>query len=198
MSMKMDRRLILAGLYGPMVFALVILLLGTMYPGYDHVRNVISDLGSEGAPTELLMNVFGFALFGAFMIMFALGVYAIRGRSFIGKLEAALFAAGGISFALISINTNPIHMLATISVFFFLFPAFILMAIDTAKERSMKYYFIVAAGLGLATLYCGFLWLGVDSYEESLTSGLKQRASMSSWLLLMMYTSWKLYKLKSK
>src|SRR3989338_3026587 len=127
MNMKMDRRLILAGLYGPVVFALVVLLLGTMYPGYDHVRNVISDLGRECTPTELLMNAFGFALFGLFMTMFAFGVYAIRGHRFLGRLASALFAAGGISMMLVAINTNPIHMLATISQFFFLFPAFIIL-----------------------------------------------------------------------
>lgn len=192
----MDKRWVLAGFYGPIVLAVVVLGLGFMNPGYSHIRDVISELGQLGAPTEHLMNLFGFGLFGVFVFVFAAGIHAIRGTSFVGKLASAFFAAGGISCSLISINTNPMHLLASTCALFLLFPAFLLLALDTRKERSMRYYFLTSAVLGIATFYFGVGWLGTDSEEESLTSGIKQRASMSAWLIHMMYTSRKLYNLK--
>jgi len=60
----LDKKFVLAGLLGPIVFAIIILITGSMYPNYNHTEQVISKLGAIDSPVKDLMNIFGFMLFG--------------------------------------------------------------------------------------------------------------------------------------
>ncbi len=215
MSIKNYRVLLLAGFFGPIVFALVIFLSGLMYPGYDHVNQVISDLGAVGSPVKDFMNLSGFMLFGIFILAFSIGVYGTR-DSRVGKIISALFAVAGIGIFLIGIfPSDPpcmqgprfcppptfigeIHSVASFAPYFFFFPAFILLIIDVnllRREESMKYYFIPAAMLGLITAYFAFSWA---NYQSPVLAGLTQRIAIGTPFLLLMYTSMKLYRIKPK
>ncbi|MBI2578321.1 MAG: DUF998 domain-containing protein [Candidatus Aenigmarchaeota archaeon] len=216
MASKADKFLLLSGIFGPVVFILVIFVSGMLYPGYSHVSNVISDLGAAGSPVRDFMNIFGFMLYGISIVVFAAGVYKLRGKSLLGKTISVFFLLGGISMFLIGVfpsdapcregprfcpaptSAAEMHNIATYSTFLFMFPAFILLVIDTRNEKTMRYYFAVAGALGLIIAYFGYTWLTVDSYEKSLTAGLMQRATLAGLFLLMMYTSLKLHGLKKK
>lgn len=79
--------------------------------------------------------------------------------------------------------------------YYVLFPAFILLIIETRNEKSMKYYIIPAGVLGLITAYCAFGWAQA---QGPLFIGLKQRIAIGAPFLLMMYTSLKLHRLRKK
>lgn len=208
MASKIDKFLLPAGFFGPVVFALVIFVSGLMYPGYDHANQVISDLGAVDSPVKDFMNIFGFMLFGASIVAFSIGVYKAR-KSLLGKIIAVLFLLGGLAMFLIGVFpsdantghptvrtfTGEMHYLATISTFLFLFPAFILLVIDTRNEKTMKYYFAVAGILGLTIAYFAYAWL--TAADDTLI-GVKQRITLGAFSLLLMYTSLKLYGLKKK
>ncbi|MBI4014945.1 MAG: DUF998 domain-containing protein [Candidatus Aenigmarchaeota archaeon] len=204
--------LLLSGLFGPAIFALVVLLSGSMYPGYDHMNHVISDLGATGSPVQLFMNVFGFMLLGIFIIAFSAGVYGIRKGAF-GKLASVLFALGGLAMFLIGVfpsdapceegprfcppstSTAELHNAATYSTFVFLFPAFILLVADTRNEKYMRYYFAVAGILGIIIAYSAYAWFTAST---GVLLGMKQRITIAAFFLLLMYTALKLYRLDKK
>ena len=208
MAFRIDKLLILSGFFGPIVFTLVIFLSGFMLTGYDHANQVISDLGAIGSPAKDFMNYAGFMLFGISIMAFSIGVYKLR-KSWLGKIIAILFALGGIAMFLIGVFpsdvpcpagpcppptfTAEVHNLATYSPFVFLFPAFILLVVDTRNEKSMRYYFAIAGVLGIVIAYCAYTWLTASS---STLIGAKQRASLAAFFLLLIYTSAKLYRLR--
>ena len=210
MPRKISKSLILPGLFGPVIFASVVFLSGLAYPGYDHANRVISDLGAAGSPVQLFMNVFGFMLLGIFIIAFSAGVYGIRKGAF-GKLASVLFALGGLAMFLIGVfpgdapcgegprfcppltSTAEMHNIATYITFVFLFPAFILLVADTRNEKSMRYYFAVAGVLGVIIAYFAYAWIVAS---DGVLTGIKQRATLGAFFLLLMYSALKLRRLE--
>jgi hypothetical membrane protein len=197
----------LSGLFGPVLFAITIFIAGMAFSGYDHANRVISDLGAVDNPVKDFMNVFGFMLFGILIMAFSVGVYRLRGKNLLGKVITTLFSLGGLGMFLIGVFpadadtgqhpplrtfTGEMHNLATISPFPFLFPAFILLVIDTRHEKSMKYYFIVAGTLGAVIAFFANSWL---TAPDNALIGVKQRITLGVFALLLMYTSLKLYRL---
>ncbi|MBI2076386.1 MAG: DUF998 domain-containing protein [Candidatus Aenigmarchaeota archaeon] len=210
MIFKRDKFLTLSGFFGPIIFAAVILIAGFLSPNYDHANQVISDLGAVGSPVKDFMNIFGFMLFGILIMAFSVGVYKIRG-SLLGKAIAALFMLGGLAMFLIGVFpsdavcregpcpqpslTGEMHNISTIGTFLLLFPAFVLLVIDTRNEKSMRYYFIVAGILGAIIAFSAHAWL---TAADGTLIGVKQRITLGAFSLLLMYTSAKLYRLKAR
>ena len=67
------------GVVGPIAYASVLATLGVLWPGYNPIRQYMSELGAVDAPHALVMNVFGFQLLGISMVALGLGLY--RGLS---------------------------------------------------------------------------------------------------------------------
>lgn len=86
------------GIAGPVLYASVVIVLGFLRPGYDHLTQVISELGEVGAPNAIVMNIFGFVLPSLLIFAFAIGLYrGIRdGRAPI--VASALLAVGALGF----------------------------------------------------------------------------------------------------
>ncbi|MEP7228049.1 MAG: DUF998 domain-containing protein [Gemmatimonadales bacterium] len=68
------RTLALCGVAAPLVYTIGALAAGAGSPGYSHMKQFVSELGSTGAPTALLMNA-TFLIFGLLMAVFALGLH---------------------------------------------------------------------------------------------------------------------------
>jgi hypothetical membrane protein len=67
------------------------------WPGYDHLRQYISELGATGAPHGPQVTIWGFLIPGALLIGFSLFAFLALPRSafsFFGFLLVAAFAAG--------------------------------------------------------------------------------------------------------
>ena len=63
------------GVLAPLVYAAAAIAAGLKYPGYDHLKNAISELGATGAPSATIMNFAGFLPYGVLMVAFALAVH---------------------------------------------------------------------------------------------------------------------------
>ena len=71
------RRNVLAacGLAAPLVFTAAVIAASINHPGYEQLKNPISELGATGAPAAGVMNFAGFLPYGLMMVAFALAVH---------------------------------------------------------------------------------------------------------------------------
>lgn len=96
------RRLLFAGIAGPVLFGAVVAVAGALRPGYDHANQFISELGEAGAEFAWLMNYFGFMLSAVFIGLFALALSrrfrhapaTISGSLLLAVFAVCLFLAG--------------------------------------------------------------------------------------------------------
>lgn len=79
------------GLASLAVLLVVIILGGMGYPGYDHARQFISELGATGSPVQGSVNA-GFVASSVLLIAFWLGVIATLPRT-APLIAGALFGA---------------------------------------------------------------------------------------------------------
>lgn len=87
----------LAGVAGPGIFVLALMICASLYPGYSHIHQLISELGAKGAPTPALMNYLGFITSGVMISVFGLSLMLfLPGRILliIGSSLIFLFGAG--------------------------------------------------------------------------------------------------------
>lgn len=92
------RSLAWSGVAGPVLRLGLILILGTLQPGYSQVHGFISQLGAQGAPFAALMNYVGISLVGALLAVFSAALYhATKPGAFV-LAGAALLALSGLTF----------------------------------------------------------------------------------------------------
>lgn len=96
------RLLAICGIISPLLWNFLVYTLGVIYPGYDHVLQYQSELGSIGSPVAWIFNPLGFGLSGILGIAFAYGLY--RGGA--GKVGSALW--GIVYLALIWLGIWPL------------------------------------------------------------------------------------------
>ncbi len=86
-----------SALTGYLMIIAVVVVAGAAWPGYDHLRQYISELGATGAPHGQEVSVFGFLIPGALLIAFAALTFLSLRRSalsLLGFVGVALFYAG--------------------------------------------------------------------------------------------------------
>jgi hypothetical membrane protein len=98
-----QRLLAICGIIGPILFAIVVIILGLLRPGYDHITQSISELGEAGGPNAIIMNTVGFALLGVLMIAFAFGLHRGINGGRGSKIGPALVALGGAALVMAGI-----------------------------------------------------------------------------------------------
>ena len=80
-SRGINQRVLLgwAGMAGPVLFSMVVIILGFLQPGYNHIEDPISALGEAGAANPLFQSI-NFIVFGLLVMALASGLYqGIRG-----------------------------------------------------------------------------------------------------------------------
>jgi hypothetical protein len=93
-----SHQLAITGLLAPLVFILAALAASTLHPGYDHLKNFISELGATGAPAAGIMNFGGFLVYGLLMMTFAWALHrGIRADSG-GWLGPAVLGLYGLAY----------------------------------------------------------------------------------------------------
>jgi len=88
--------LVYSGFIGPVIYAIVLITLGALEPGYDPISQSMSELGAIDAHYAILMNTIGFPLLGIFFILFSMGVHrnmSPEKGSIIGPLLISLSGA---------------------------------------------------------------------------------------------------------
>ena len=91
-----------AGWIAGAVFAVSLLVLATITPGYEHAHQPVSFLGMHGAPFALSWNLFGFGLPGLLVACFALSLQAAlahRGVGAVARIGTWLLLISGVAFA---------------------------------------------------------------------------------------------------
>ncbi|MFQ5950532.1 MAG: DUF998 domain-containing protein [Candidatus Geothermarchaeales archaeon] len=90
-----QRVLATAGIIGPVLFTVVVVILGFLRPGYSHITQFMSELGAVGAPNAIIMDI-NFIVSGLLSVAFAFGLHrGIGGGDLrVGPALLALFGAG--------------------------------------------------------------------------------------------------------
>lgn len=57
-----QRLLAICGIIGPILYTIVVITLGLLRPSYNHVTQLISELGEAGSPNAIIMNTAGFSV----------------------------------------------------------------------------------------------------------------------------------------
>lgn len=87
------RQLALAGIVGPVAFALAAVIGATQPPGYSHVDNFVSELAAEGSEARGLMTI-GFLVFGVCILVVACSLLVLRPAATALVVVVALSGAG--------------------------------------------------------------------------------------------------------
>jgi len=91
------------GIIAPISFTVTVIILSSMWLGYNHVTDTLSKLGRVGAPNAITMNIAGFALRGILIFAFAFGLHRgiSEGRDFkIGLVLMTIYGAADVLAAL--------------------------------------------------------------------------------------------------
>ena len=90
------RTLALGGIAGPLLFTAVTIICAMLQPGYDHFRNLISELGAHGTANATFMNYAGFIPAGIMMIAFGVALSRILPSGQLATTAAALIMIFGL------------------------------------------------------------------------------------------------------
>ncbi|MBI2583512.1 MAG: DUF998 domain-containing protein [Candidatus Aenigmarchaeota archaeon] len=201
---KTDRFIILSGFIGALTFLLAIAVSGALYPGYNHVSMVISELGASDSPVHLIMNIFGFGLLGVLTALFALGVYRSPELHIAGKFSSIFFFITGILMILVAISPtytdigiyapDDLHQLAVIWQFPVLTIALLLFAFDAWQNKKLRILAPVILAVGAITLILGYNYLAV--WPPPIPVGIIQRLTIGLAYALVAAISIMLYKVQ--
>ena len=202
----MSRKLLaLCGIIGPISYAIMVVVLGSLWTGYNHVTQSMSELGAVGAPHAIYMNTMGFPLLGALLIAFSLGLYRNVRKGKSTKIGCSLIATSGFALIMTGVfpcdagcvdvtNTGTTHsVFATISALVMMVTPLVLLPALGNDIRWHNYtYFSLVVGLIVCVLSAvyGFHLVRVDE-------GLMQRLSMGMALFWIEIMAIKLFTLSS-
>lgn len=185
------------GILGPVINAIVFAVLGSLYPGYNPISQFISELATSEAPHSIIMNIFGFNLFGLYLIFFGIGLYLGVKKHILTTISMILFVLSGICIFALSmfpcdvgcsnltftgIGHNLIIKFPSIAM-----PAAILLSLYPLWKDNhwQNYWWIFFLQIGIFLVIFSPIAIYIDL---SLVNGLIQRLGLSvplSWISIM-------------
>ena len=195
------------GILGPVINLIVFSVLGFVYPGYNPISQFISELATSEAPHNIIMNIFGFNVFGLYLIFFGLGLYLSVKKHVLTTISMTLFIASGI--CIFALSAFPCDMGCKSLTFtgighnlLIIFPsgaiptAILLSLYPIWKDHNWRnYWWFFFLQLGIFLIIFSPMAIFIDL---SIVSGLIQRLGLAvplSWVFIM---SIKLYRLAGK
>jgi hypothetical membrane protein len=193
------------GILAPILWALVIVVCGSLRPEYSHLTQYISELGERGGSTELIMRYAGFLPTGLMHIGFAASLWVVFKDAPLARIAALLLALNGL--ARIGAGLFPcepgcalprillsqkLHSLSAGVGFFALAGSAMLWGIVLRRRQDFRVlgtYSIVSGCLGLA-----FLALMSWNAESRINTGLYERLStgvLSAWVGVFAIRMWR-------
>jgi hypothetical membrane protein len=176
------------GAAAPVVFIAAVITASVNHPGYDQLKNFISELGATGAPAAGVMNFAGFLPYGVLIVGFALAVHRGMRTEAGGWLGPSALAVYGLAYIAIAVSPcDPGCQAATPSLHhrlhFLLGDLIFLTAVlgpFTLYPRMVKDP--AWRSLAPATLILpGLAWLTLEASGLGVSGALRQRL----WLLLL-------------
>ncbi|MBI2045698.1 DUF998 domain-containing protein [Candidatus Pacearchaeota archaeon] len=201
MKFNLDKFLIACGFIGPAIFFFTIyFLFALIYPGYDISNQTISELGGANSPVKTLTNVFGFSLFGIFIMLFAIGIFKSKEINVLGKISSFFFFITGILMYLVGIfhSKSDYSIMATLHniVANYQFPilaiGLVLFAFSVVNNKKLKWLTPVILLLGIVTLILAYIFFFTPPGLES--RGIWQRVAIGLPYLIMIIIAIGLYK----
>ncbi|MEK6852594.1 MAG: DUF998 domain-containing protein [Nanoarchaeota archaeon] len=198
----LDKLLIASGFIGPVIFFLTVyFLFALLYPGYDPTNQTISELGNASSPVKTLTNVFGFSLFGIFIILFAYGVFRSKEIGVLGKIASVFFFLTGILMYLVGIFYSKseysiltsLHIIVANYQFPILTIGLVLFAFDVSGHKKLRWLTPIILPLGIITLVLAYYFLFTHDLPNR---GIWQRAAIGIPYIIMMIISISLYKVQ--
>jgi hypothetical membrane protein len=194
----------IAGLASPIIFITLVVVMGSLYPGYSHLKNFISDLGALDAPRPYVQRL-NFFQFGIGISVLALALY--NGMERASRIGLASQLTIGLGIFLSGVfpgeTSDPesheslLHNLMGV-------PAFLLIILvpfitgwtfrKRDEWRDLARYSIAMTPLLVAL----FILMGYADSRPRGTPGLFQRLFMGTWILWMILISSRLYRLEVK
>ncbi len=95
--------LAICGIIGPVIYTIIVIIMGFLHPDYNHVTQYMSELGAVGAPYAVIMNTLGLPLLGLLTIFFAIGLHRDIGDSKDSKIGPFLIAVSGTALVMTGI-----------------------------------------------------------------------------------------------
>jgi hypothetical membrane protein len=95
------RALALVGAVGPIVYLVLVTVLGMLWDGYDPVRDTQSELGAVNAPHGTVMNLAGFMALGVCILAFAATYWLLLAPSAAKVLATGLLVLAGVGMVVV-------------------------------------------------------------------------------------------------
>ncbi len=201
--MRILRLFSLGGLAGPLLFILAVILSAALRPGYDHVSQLISELGEAGGSTAQLMTYLGFYPMGILTLLFSVSCFAAIRRNLLSLAGAVLVGFAGLAVIVAGIfpcdvgcamedpSTDQIlHTAAAMGAFLAMIAASILWSLRfrTLDNWRGLWVYSLVTGIVAFVLYVAFFLL-----SESQIAGLVQRLLvlvLFIWLMVFSIRLW--------
>ncbi|MBI2044107.1 DUF998 domain-containing protein [Candidatus Pacearchaeota archaeon] len=207
MKINLDKILIASGFIGPIIFFITIyFLFALLYPGFNVFNQTISELGTANSPIQTLTNVFGFSLFGIFIMLFAMGLFRSKEVNYLGKISAIFIFVTGILMYLTGIfygssgaglytMIDRLHIIVSNYQFPILAVGLVLFAFSIVKNKKLRWLTPVILVLGLITLILAYVFFFTHDLQNR---GIWQRAAIGLPYLILMIIAAALYKVQFK
>ncbi len=154
------RRLLIVGMAAPLL-ALVAVLIGVAtYPGFDHARQYLSELGGASAPLPLIFN--GGVFIAGLMCMaagvgFGLAIHGLTERWIVASLTSLVFILAGIGLAVSSLYPwpDPRHMAINLGLGIQIAPLLLLWGLWSHVDlRRLKIFlFVTFVAMAILTVF---------------------------------------------
>ncbi len=203
-NFNLDKILIASGFIGPIIFFLTTyFLFALMFPGYNPAYQYISELGAVDSPIKTVANVFGFSLFGIFIMLFAYGLFRSKEIRNVGKVASFFFFLTGILMFLVGVFScdagcfnismrGGLHEKVSNYQFPILAIGLILLAFDIIMNKKIRWLAAPILVLGGIILVLAYFFL--ISHQLFTYPGILQRAAIGLSYLLVMIIAITLYK----
>ena len=167
MNFKTQKILALLGLIGPIFYFLLMTTFGSLWKGYNPIRDPICELGSVDSPYKNVMNIFGFMLLGVFIILFSFAFYQQFRKNRFSKITYIFLLIGGVFIILVGFfpcdpdcidvtSTGKLHSLTSIPQFIALpLAVFFSSFVFERDERWKRRWPAISFVLGLILLITG-------------------------------------------
>jgi glucan biosynthesis protein C len=151
------RRLLVIGMAAPIVALAAVLAALAAYPGFNHARQYLSELGGAASHAPYLFNagVFVAGLMAALAgLGFGLAITALTGARVAGVLTAIVFGMAGAGLMISGVYTwpDPRHLAVNLGLGIQLGPLFLLWGLWTRKDTARLKAFLIVVFVLMAVL----------------------------------------------
>ena len=185
------RKLLYLGFVIPVVFWSTIIICGLMTEDYDHLTNMVSELGTVGTKTQYIFT-FGLVTGSILSILFIAGLYKISKKNGLHIIPTLMILTFSFSIFGAAIFPLPLKMHGILGLPSMLLPLSPLLAIILWEENKI-HNIKIASGIILIIMLLGFLTLAPNIMDNYF--GLKQRFFHFGWSIWFIYLSLEFLKL---